>query len=153
MARRIAVIGSGVSGLSAAWLLAGQNAVTVYEKAPRLGGHVNTVTAQTPDGAVAVDTGFIVYNERNFPNLTALFAHLGVKTAPSDMSFSVSLDQGAMEYSGRHLNGLFGQRSNIIRIEHWRLVSDILRFFREAERGLDSISDEISIGKYLADNG
>ena len=153
MVRRIAVIGSGISGLSAAWLLSRGNAVTVFEKASRLGGHVNTVNAQTPEGSVAVDTGFIVYNERNYPNLTALFTHLGVKTAVSDMSFSVSLDQGAMEYSGQHLNGLFGQRSNIIRIEHWRLVSDILRFFREAERGLDSVSDDISIGKYLADNG
>ena len=97
---RVAVVGTGVSGLAAAWLLAGQHEVTVYESASRLGGHSHTV--DTPED-LAVDVGFIVYNEPTYPNLTALFAHLGVKTIASDMSFGVSLDQGRFEYSSNSL--------------------------------------------------
>src|SRR6202012_833154 len=95
----IAVIGSGIAGLSAAWLLSQRHRVTLYESAPRPGGHSNTVDA---DG-VAVDTGFIVYNEATYPNLTALFAHLGVRTKPSEMSFAVSMDDGDLEYAGTDL--------------------------------------------------
>lgn len=145
----IAVIGSGISGLSAAWLLSKTSRVTLFEKAPVLGGHTNTVLAQTPDGPVPVDTGFIVYNEQNYPNLTALFAHLSVETAASSMSFAVSLDDGRMEYSGNQLNGLFGQRRNILRIEHWQLVRDILRFFRQAEKDVAECPRDMSIGEFL----
>lgn len=145
----IAVIGSGISGLSAAWLLSKSSRVTLFEKAPTLGGHTNTVVAETPDGPVPVDTGFIVFNEQNYPNLTALFAHLGVETAASNMSFAVTLDGGRMEYSGKQLNGLFGQRRNILRFEHWQLVRDILRFFRRAERDVASCPPEMSIGEFL----
>ena len=91
---KVAVVGGGISGLSAAWLLAKRHDVTLYEAASRVGGHANTVEV---DG-VAVDTGFIVYNEPNYPNLTALFQHLDVPTIDSDMSFGVSLDDGALEY-------------------------------------------------------
>ena len=90
----IAVVGSGISGLSAAWLLSRRHDVTLYEADARLGGHAHTVTVEGD----AVDTGFIVYNEPNYPNLTALFRHLDVETAPTDMSFGVSLDGGALEY-------------------------------------------------------
>ena len=148
-ASNIAVIGSGISGLSAAWLLSRTQNVTVFERNSRLGGHANTIVASTPDGAVSVDTGFIVYNEQNYPNLTAFFDHLGVQTAPSWMSFAVSIGEGRREYSGEYLNGLFGQRRNIIRPEHWRLVSDILRFFRKAQQQIATCKDNLSIGQFL----
>lgn len=145
----IAVIGSGIAGLSAAWLLSRNHQVTVLEKQSRLGGHSNTVAVELRDGEVAVDTGFIVYNEQNYPNLTALFSHLEVPTTPSSMSFAVSIEEGRREYSGNHLNGLFGQRRNIIRPEHWQLVGDILRFFRQAQRQVASCSPDISIAEFL----
>ncbi len=151
--RSIAIIGSGISGLSAAWLLSRSAEVTLFERADRLGGHSNTIVADTDEGAVAVDTGFIVFNERNYENLCALFAHLGVETAPSDMGFAVSVEDGRMEYSGRHLDGLFGQRRNLIRPSHWQLVSDILRFFREAKGHLATLPSEVSIGEFLATHG
>ncbi|WP_328517756.1 NAD(P)/FAD-dependent oxidoreductase [Devosia algicola] len=145
----IAVIGSGISGLSTAWLLSRTQNVTVFEKDSRLGGHTNTVLAATPDGTVPVDTGFIVFNEQNYPNLTAFFDHLGVGTTKSDMGFAVSVAGGRMEYSGRHLNGLFGQRRNIVRVEHWQLVGDIMRFFREAEKQIATCAHDLTIGQFL----
>ena len=149
MLDEIAVIGSGIAGLSAAWLLSKSTNVVLFEKAARLGGHVNTIDVATPDGPVPVDTGFIVYNERNYPNLTALFRHLRVETAPSEMTFAVSAGNGRMEYSGRHLNGLFGQRANVVSMRHWQMVADILRFFRWAETQAAGIDDDISIGEFL----
>jgi len=149
MSEEIAVIGSGIAGLSAAWLLSKSARVVLFEKAGRLGGHTNTIDASTPNGPVAVDTGFIVYNERNYPNLTALFEHLSVETAPSEMTFAVSAGRGEMEYCGRHLNGLFGQRRNVVRMRHWQMVADILRFFRWAETQAVGIDEDIGIGEFL----
>ncbi len=94
-----------------------------------------------------------MYNEPCYPNLTALFAHLGVETAESDMSFAVSADGGEMEYSGRHLNGLFGQRRNLLSLRHWRMVADILRFFRTAEIEATALADDLSIGTFLREQG
>lgn len=146
---RIAIIGSGISGLSAAWLLSKSCDVTLFERSSRIGGHTNTIDAMTPDGPVAVDTGFIVYNERNYPNLTALFGYLGVKTAPTDMGLAVSTTNGGMEYSGKHLGGLFGQRRNVVRLRHWQMVADILRFFRWAESQAADLDDDVTTGEFL----
>ncbi len=128
----IAVIGSGIAGLSAAWLLSQRHRVTLFEADSRPGGHSNTVAVQGARGRIAVDTGFIVYNEAAYPNLTALFAHLGVATQASEMSFAVSLDQGALEYSGTDLRGLFAQRSNLVSRRFWSMLRDLVRFYRQA---------------------
>src|SRR5687768_15751932 len=103
---RVAVVGSGISGLSCAWLLSQAHEVSVFEVDGRSGGHSHTVDAPGAAGSVPVDTGFIVYNEPAYPNLTALFNHLGVPTKASDMSFAVSLDGGELEYAGTDLRGL-----------------------------------------------
>lgn len=149
--RRVAVIGAGISGLSAAWLLSTELNVTVYEAEPRLGGHANTVHVRTATGHVAVDTGFIVYNDRNYPNLVALFDHLRVPNQPSNMSFAASLDAGGFEYSGSGLSGLLGQRTNALRPRFWRMVSDIMRFYKQAPELLarQDLAD-ITLGDYLA---
>jgi predicted NAD/FAD-binding protein len=147
--KRIAVVGTGISGMSAAWLLSQRHDVTVYERDGRLGGHSNTVEVDTPDGVVPVDTGFIVYNEKTYPNLTALFAHLDVPTHPSEMSFAVSLKEGELEYSGSSLNGLFAQRSNVFRPRFWSMLNDLWRFYREAPRDLSSLDDLSSLEQYL----
>ncbi|VTU15782.1 NAD(P)/FAD-dependent oxidoreductase [Variovorax sp. RA8] len=128
----IAVIGSGISGLSAAWLLGQRHQVTVFEADGRPGGHSHTVELPGPAGAVAVDTGFIVYNESAYPNLSALFAHLGVATDPTDMSFAVSLDGGALEYAGTDLRALFAQRRNLVSPRFWSMLRDVVRFYRRA---------------------
>jgi uncharacterized protein len=126
---KIAVVGSGISGLSAAWQLSRSHSVTLFEADNRIGGHTHTVDV---DGT-AVDTGFIVFNEATYPNLTALFKHLGVATKPSNMSFAVSLDDGAFEYSGS-TSGLFAQKRNLIRPAYWSMMWDIVRFYRTAPR-------------------
>lgn len=151
----VAIIGTGISGMSAAWMISKHHVVTVFEKNWRLGGHSNTVEAPTGDGAVPVDTGFIVFNDRNYPNLVALFDHLGVETSDSDMSFAASIDNGALEYSGTDLNGLIGQRRNVFNLRYWRMIRDILRFYREAPallRDNSGVFDDIPLGEYLAQN-
>jgi uncharacterized protein len=147
--KRIAVVGTGIAGMSAAWLLSRSHDITVYERAGRLGGHSNTVTLDSAEGGIPVDTGFIVYNERTYPNLAALFAHLGVPTQRSEMSFAVSLAGGALEYSGSSLNGLFAQRRNVFRPRFWSMLNDLWRFYREAPRDLPSLDELSSLQQYL----
>lgn len=152
--KRVAVIGSGISGLSAAWLISKSASVTLYESDDRLGGHSNTVTVSGSNGDIDVDTGFIVYNERNYPNLVELFKTVGVETQPSNMSFAVSLNGGKLEYSGSGLNGLMGQRGNIVKPRFWAMLRDLMRFYREAPLALSSHEmDDLTIGDYLDMNG
>lgn len=110
--RKIAVIGSGIAGMSAAWMLNKHHDITVFENGDHIGGHSNTVNSGAAHGNIDVDTGFIVYNDVNYPNLVALFNLLGVPTKASQMSFGASVDGGAFEYAGTGLNGLLGQRRN-----------------------------------------
>jgi len=146
----IGIIGTGVAGMSAAWLLSKSHDVTVFEKDDRIGGHTNTVDL---DG-LGVDTGFIVYNVANYPNLIALFDHLGVETRESDMSFGVSVDQGNFEYSGGDLSGLLAQKKNLMRPRFWTMLRDILRFYRNAPNAIrDDGDDGLTLGQYLSDNG
>lgn len=140
----IAVVGSGVSGLSAAWLLSQRHRVTLFEADDRIGGHSHTVMA----GGTPVDTGFIVYNEQTYPNLTALFRHLDVPTKPTEMTFAVSLDRGRLEYSGTDLGGLFAQRRNLASLRFWSMLRDLERFYRRAPRDLPAMGS-VGLGDYL----
>ena len=150
---KIAVIGAGVAGLGAAWLLSRKHEVVVYEREDRFGGHSCTVDAPVPGGTRAVDVGFIVFNERNYPNLVALFDHLGVPTENSDMSFAVSLDEGRFEY-GSSFTGYLGQRRNVVRPSFLRMTHDILRFNRLAPQLLDKSEDlDFTIGNFIDDAG
>jgi predicted NAD/FAD-binding protein len=155
--KRIAVIGSGISGLSAAWLLSRRHRVTLYESDSRPGGHSNTVTIPACAEAmepVPVDTGFIVFNEDTYPNLTALFRHLEVPTIASEMSLAVSMDGGAFEYSGATLDGLLARRSNLLRPRFWSMLRDLARFYREApEQALRPEWAVRSLAEYLAHGG
>ncbi|MGA3370971.1 MAG: FAD-dependent oxidoreductase [Terracidiphilus sp.] len=152
---RIAIIGSGISGLAAGWYLSRKHEISLFEKEPRLGGHTNTVMVENGGNPIPVDTGFIVHNDRTYPNLVRLLSELGVETQRSDMSFSVSCRQTGFEYSSRGIKGFFAQRSNLLRREHYLLLAEILRFNRTAPRLLDqpgaeasTIGDVIDEGRY-----
>ncbi|WP_395946013.1 NAD(P)/FAD-dependent oxidoreductase [Brevundimonas sp.] len=148
---RIAVVGSGIAALSSAWLLSKRHDVTLYERDDRLGGHSNTVDVRTATGETAVDTGFIVFNDATYPNLIALFAHLGLETRATDMSFAVSLDQGRFEYAAP---ALFAQRRNMLRPRFWSMLTEILRFYRSAPGGMAALADsDVTLGEYLKREG
>jgi predicted NAD/FAD-binding protein len=152
---RIAVIGAGITGLAAAWLMGQRHDVTLFEAEPRLGGHSNTVDVIAPEGTIPIDTGFIVYNPPSYPNLVAMFAHLGVETAHSNMSFAVSFDSGAYEYSGTGLSGYFGQRRNLASPSHWRMAAEIMRFHKEAAAlatGPGAADATLTLGDWLSQN-
>lgn len=151
--RHIAVIGSGISGLSAAWLLSQTERVTLIEADTRPGGHSNTVDCEVEERDVSVDTGFIVYNPPAYPNLTALFQHLNVPTAPSNMSFSVSMGKGAYEYASSGLARLVGNAGNIVNPGHWRLIRDVPRFFRTTLAKLPSLAEDVTIAQFLEAEG
>ena len=148
---KIAVIGSGVAGLTATHILQRKHHVTLFEKDDRLGGHTNTVAVpEGPDAGIPVDTGFIVMNHRNYPLLTRLFEQLGVELRDSDMSFGYYDVPSGLQYSGSGLNGLFAQRINLLRPSFHRMVRDVLRFFKIAQQTIDenSLVDE-TLGEYL----
>jgi len=126
--RRVAVVGSGISGLAVAHALADEAQVTLFEAGDYFGGHAHTVDVTLDGVSHGVDTGFLVFNERTYPNLIRLFADLGVETAASDMSFSVQVPQQGLEWSGNSLNSVFAQRSNLLRPAFLRMLADIVRF-------------------------
>lgn len=152
--KNIAVIGSGIAGMSAAWLLSQRHAVTVYEKNAQLGGHSNTVTVTTSLGETPIDTGFIVFNDVTYPNLIALFAHLGVPTKASDMSFGVSLNGGRTEYSSVGAGAFLAGGRNLMSPRFWSMTLDLLRFYRSAPSELLKTHDDLtSLGEYLKRRG
>jgi uncharacterized protein len=148
MDKKIAIIGSGISGLAAAHALRGSANITLFEAGSYFGGHTHTVdiTLPTVNGSVThgIDTGFLVFNERTYPHLIKLFADLGVETAKSDMSFSVQVPQknGALEWSGSNLSTVFAQRSNLLNPRFWRMLRDLMRFNKLATSIAESGGDE-----------
>lgn len=155
---KIGIVGTGISGLSAAWLLNKSHDVTIFEQDERLGGHSNTVDVDLtgPFGHLRtpVDTGFIVYNERTYPNLTALFDYLDVPTEKSVMSFSASVNAGRFEYSGSGIRGLLAQKRNLVRPRFWSMVLDLLRFYRECVADAHMPENaSLSLGDYLKKSG
>jgi predicted NAD/FAD-binding protein len=155
---RVVVIGSGISGLATAWLLARRHDVLVLERDERLGGHTHTHAVKTPDGPLALDTGFLVHNDRTYPLLVRLFAEIGVSTLDSDMSFGVSCSRTGFELSTRDVAGLFADRRNLLRPGHYRLLVDILRFNRASRRLVEAAStdrtlESVPLGRWLAGEG
>jgi predicted NAD/FAD-binding protein len=155
---RIAVIGSGISGLVAAYKLCPDHEVTVFESGGHVGGHTHTVDVERDGRSHAIDTGFIVYNDWTYPRFIELLRELDVEWQPSDMSFSVRCEKTGLEYNGTSLNALFAQRSNLVRPAFLRMVSDILRFNREAPRLLATGGGapgaaEVTLGDYLEQRG
>lgn len=157
--KKVAVVGSGISGISAAWFLSQEHDVTLFEKNEKLGGHTNTITLDLDGKSQPVDTGFIVFNTPNYPNLTAMFKHLQVKTQETEMSFSVTANKGELEYSGNNLNTLFAQRRNLLSVAHWKMIGEILRFNKQAKQDLEvnhfgtEAPLTLSLGDYLNRHG
>jgi predicted NAD/FAD-binding protein len=149
--QRIAIVGSGISGLTAAHLLHEDHDLTIFEANDYIGGHTNTIDVEQGGERHAVDTGFIVYNEKNYPNFVKLLSKLGVATQPSSMSFSVRCDRTGVEYNGTSLNGLFAQRRNLFRPRFHGMVRDILRFNEDALTVLEREDAEMTVGDYLGE--
>ena len=153
---RIAIVGTGAAGLGAAWLLHRHHDLVLYERNGHVGGHANTVQVPTGRGdeTVAVDTGFVVFNDATYPNLLALFAHLDVPSRETTMSFSVSMSNPDLEYCGSGLGGLLAQPRNLLRPSFVAMIRDILRFYREAPTLLRSeASPDLTLGAYLQTEG
>jgi len=151
--QRIAIIGSGISGLVVAHRLWRDHDITLFEANDYIGGHTNTVDVALGGRHWAVDTGFIVFNEWTYPNFIALMDELGVASQPSNMSFSVHCDRTGLEYCGSSLDKMFAQRRNLVSPGFYRMIRDILRFNRESRALLDGDDDDISLGAYLDAGG
>jgi predicted NAD/FAD-binding protein len=146
---RIAIVGTGISGMVAAYLLHQDHEITVLEAADYIGGHTNTIEVRMEGQTYAVDTGFIVFNDWTYPNFIALLKKLGVESQPSDMSFGVKCEPTGLEYNGTSLNTLFAQRRNLFRPSFYRMIRDILRFNRESLELLRLTGPGPSLGSYL----
>ncbi|MED5416909.1 MAG: FAD-dependent oxidoreductase, partial [Candidatus Latescibacterota bacterium] len=148
--KRVAVVGTGIAGLTAAYLLRRQHRVTVFEAADYVGGHTNTVGVDVDSGRWDVDTGFIVHNPQAYPNFVALLQQLGVSSASTEMSFSVKSLRNGLEYGASGLRRLFAQRRNALRPSFYRMLLDVLRFYREAPELLEVGGDDsTTLGEYL----
>ena len=145
---RIAVIGTGVSGLASSLILDKVADVDVFEKDTRIGGHSNTVDVTTPDGVIPVDTGFIVFNPKRYPNLIGMLDYLNVASEESNMSFALSLDGGRIEYEGSAM-GLVGQPANILRPSYWRMIIDLTRFYRNGMTAVYQGDDNESLADFI----
>ncbi|MBE8717839.1 NAD(P)/FAD-dependent oxidoreductase [Cellvibrio polysaccharolyticus] len=152
---KIAIIGSGISGLTCAYLLNRKHDITVFEAGSWIGGHTHTVDVEVAGQRYAIDTGFIVFNDWTYPNFIRLLDHLGVASQATEMSFSVRDPETGVEYNGNNLNTLFAQRSNLVSPKFWGMLRDILRFNREAVADLEQqrIAADTTLGAYLRDNG
>jgi predicted NAD/FAD-binding protein len=148
---KIAIIGSGIAGNVAAHHLQRDHDITMFEAAAHVGGHTHTHELEHEGRALAIDTGFIVFNHRTYPQFLALLEELGVASQASEMTFSVQCEATGLEYNGTTLNSLFVQRTNLLRPKFWRMIRDILRFNREAPALLDPAHPPISLGDYLAE--
>ncbi|MCH8543539.1 MAG: FAD-dependent oxidoreductase [Alcanivorax sp.] len=151
--KKIAIIGAGISGLTAAYLLGRRHAVTLFEAEPQLGGHTHTVSVKRPHGDYDVDVGFIVFNDRTYPNFNKLMAQIGVGRQDTEMGFAISCERTGLEYCGRNTAGVFAQRRNLLSLPHWRMIRDILRFNREAPALLEHDDGEMPLGDYLRREG
>ena len=145
---RIAVIGSGISGLGFAYLAHQDHDVRIFEKSSRIGGHAHTHHLETAYGPISVDSGFIVYNELNYPNLTGMFNHLDIKTIASDMSLSISLNEGRVEYEGSS-KGLFAQKKNLFSARFWSMICGLVSFYRNAYRQLEESPEGETLGEFI----
>jgi len=152
---RIAIIGSGIAGLTCAHLLARQHALTVFEAADWVGGHTHTVDVNWGGQQYALDTGFIVFNDWTYPHFIRLLEHLGVASRPTQMSFAVHDPASGLEYNGHNLDTLFAQRRNLLSPAFWGMLRDILRFNRQALADLDNrrIEEDTTLGSYLRTHG
>lgn len=146
---KIAIVGAGISGLTTAHLLHRDHEIVLFEAGDRIGGHSHTVDVQTEAGALPVDTGFVVFNDRTYPNFRRLLAKIGVGEQPTSMSFSVHDESSGLEYNGTSLDTLFAQRRNLFRPSFWRMIREILRFHREAPRLLEAEEGELPLGEFL----
>ncbi len=148
---KIAIVGSGIAGLTCAHVLGPHHDVSLFEADSRVGGHSNTVIVHDPVvGDLGVDTGFIVHNDRNYPNLTRLFSELGVETVDTEMSFGVADEQSGFAYRATNLNSLLADRRNIVRPQLYRMLFDIGRFYRSARRFLASGDETTNLGEFLS---
>src|SRR6185295_10455161 len=149
---RIAIVGAGVSGLVAAHLLHDRHEISVFEAGARPGGHANTVRVDVAGATHWVDTGFVVYNDRNYPRFVRLLDRLGVATQPADMSFGVSDEQGRFEYASTSPNGLFARRAHLASPRFLRMLAEVPRFQREA-RALLASDEDPSLAEWLERRG
>lgn len=152
--KHIAIIGSGISGLTAAYLLSKKHQVTVFEKNDRIGGHTATVDVEKSGVSYAIDTGFIVFNDKTYPNFLALLAELGIGKQATEMSFSVHNCQTGLEYNGHNLDTLFAQRRNLLKPKFWLLVKEILRFNKQCKAIYHTadFQEGYTLGQFLQDN-
>ena len=149
---KIAIIGTGIAGNVVAYKLRAEHDITVYESGDYIGGHTNTVDVYDNGRKLAVDTGFIVFNDRTYPNFIRLLDEIGQESQPSEMSFSVQAEEAGIEYSGSSIDALFAQRSNVIRPTFYRMISDILRFNKTAMPNIHNLNDAQTLRDYLHDN-